>query len=51
MKKYYCEPELEIKNYSIVQGRVLTTSFPEEGSGESKDTVDLNKDDIFDPYG
>lgn len=48
MRKYYSEPELEIRNYSLFQGTVLTTSTPESGDGNEE--VDLGDDDVYDPF-
>lgn len=42
MKKFYSEPELEIRKYSL-SGGTITTSTPEE-NGKN----DLNKDDTYD---
>lgn len=47
MKKYYSEPDVEIRNYSFnPSDSVFTVSHPETGSdGED---IDLGKDDIHD---
>lgn len=42
MKKFYSEPELEIRKYSL-SGSTITTSIT-EANGKN----DLNKDDIYD---
>lgn len=49
MKKYYSEPELEVRNYSLFQGTVLTVSTPETGGGNESDR-DLTDDDVYDPF-
>ena len=37
MKKYYSEPELQIRSFASIQGTVLTTSYVEEGGkGDNK---------------
>lgn len=48
MKKYYSEPELEIRNYALFQGDVLTVSTPEVGGGG--ENPDLNDGDDYDPF-
>lgn len=45
MKKYYSEPELEIRIYACPSDQI-TTSDPEHNNGN-----DLNKDDEFDYFG
>lgn len=45
MKKYYSEPELEIRIYACSSDQI-TTSDPEH-----KDDNDLHKDDEFDYFG
>lgn len=47
MKKYYSEPELEIRSYTLCQGTVLTTSTPEIGDGSGTDLGDDDKYDVF----
>ncbi len=42
MKKFYSEPELEIRKYSL-SGSAITTSIT-----ESNGKNDLNKDDTYD---
>lgn len=42
MKKFYSEPELEIRKYSLT-GSTITTSIPEQ-NGKN----DFNKDDTYD---
>ncbi len=51
MKKYYSQPEIEVRSYSSVQGYVLTidTSDP-EGSGSNTDNG-LDNDDKYDIFG
>lgn len=49
MRKFYLEPELEIRKFAIIQGKVLTTSTPETG-GNNKDNT-LNDDDEFNIFG
>lgn len=40
MKKYYSEPELQIRSFASIQGTVLTTSYVEEGGkGDNKGTL------------
>lgn len=46
MKKFYSEPELEIRKYSLSGNGVVTASTPEE-NGKN----DLNKDDNYDLLG
>lgn len=46
MKKFYSEPELEIREYAFVKGSVLTTSTPEVDTENN-----LNDDDLFDIFG
>ena len=43
MKKFYTEPELEIRKYSLSGNGVMTLSNP-----EGNDNNDLNKDDSYD---
>ena len=45
MRKYYTEPELEIRKYKMASDSV-TTSDPAENEKN-----DLNKDDEFDYFG
>lgn len=48
MRKYYSEPELEIRKYSFVQGKVLTTSYPETGGSDGGHSLEDGDDyDIF----
>lgn len=51
MRKYYSQPEINIRPYSSVQGIVLTidTSDP-EGSGSNTDNG-LDNDDEYDIFG
>jgi hypothetical protein len=49
MRKFYLEPELEIREYSFFQGKVLTTSYPETGSGS--DGSDLFDGDNYNVFG
>lgn len=46
MKKFYSEPELEVKKYLGVD--ILTASYPEEEKGG--EGPDLNGDDEFDIF-
>lgn len=46
MKKYYSEPELEIRKYEFVEGSVLTASQPETDTDNN-----LNDDDEYDIFG
>ncbi len=48
MRKYYSEPELKIRTYSLFQGDVLTVSTPEVGGGTDKPNLD--DDDVVDPF-
>lgn len=48
MRKYYSEPEIEIRTYSLFQGDVLTVSTPETGGGD--ENPDLGDDDEYDPF-
>lgn len=48
MRKYYSEPEIEIRKYSLFQGDVLTVSTPEIGGGN--ESPDLGDDDEYDPF-
>lgn len=45
MKKFYSEPELEIREYSFVEGSVLTASQPEVDTDNS--LTDTDEYDIF----
>lgn len=45
MKKFYSEPELEIREYSYVEGLVLTASQPGTDTDNS-----LENDDIYDIF-
>lgn len=45
MKKFYSEPELEIREYSYVEGSVLTASQPGTDTDNS-----LENDDIYDIF-
>ena len=45
MKRFYAEPELEIRKYSLSGNGVVTASTPEVSGGN-----DLNKDDNFDLF-
>lgn len=45
MKRFYTEPELEIRKYSLSENGVVTASFPEASGGN-----DLNKDDNYDLF-
>lgn len=45
MKKFYSEPELEIRKYSLSGNGVVTASTPDAGGG------DLNKDDNYNVFG
>lgn len=47
MRKYYSEPELEIREYSVLQGKVLTASYPENGDNNNNSLYDDDKYDIF----
>ncbi len=49
MKKYYSEPELQIKNFASIQGTVLTTSYPEDG-GKGGNTGGLSDGDDYDIF-
>jgi hypothetical protein len=49
LRKYYSEPELEVKSYQNVQGLVLTISTPEVGGGS--ETPDLGDEDLYNPFG
>lgn len=49
MKKYYSQPDLEIRKYSVLDGSVLTISTPEVGGGGEE--PDLNDEDIYNPFG
>ncbi len=46
MKKFYSEPELEIRKYSLSGNGVITASNP-DGDGKG----DLNKDDNYNILG
>lgn len=46
MKKFYTEPEVEIREYLYAQGSVLTTSQPEVDTDNS-----LTDDDEYDIFG
>ena len=46
MKKFYTEPELEIRKYSLSGNGVMTASNP-----EGNDNNDLNKDDDYNLFG
>ncbi|WP_294954706.1 hypothetical protein [uncultured Eubacterium sp.] len=46
MKKFYTEPELEIRKYSLSGNVVMTISNP-----EGNDNNDLNKDDDYNLFG
>lgn len=45
MKKYYTAPELEIREYSFIEGSVLTASQPEIDTDNS--LTDTDEYDIF----
>lgn len=45
MKKYYTQPELEIRKYVFIEGSVLTTSQPEVDTDNN-----LNDDDEYDIF-
>jgi hypothetical protein len=45
MKKFYSEPELEIRKYSLSGNGVVTASNPDTDGG------DLNKDDTYNLFG
>ena len=45
MKRFYAEPELEIRKYSLSGNGVVTASNPEVSGGN-----DLNKDDNYDLF-
>ena len=47
MKKYYSEPELQIRNFASIQGTVLTTSYVEEG-GKGDNKGGLSDGDDYD---
>lgn len=46
MKRFYSEPEMDIRVYSFVEGSVLTASKPEVDTDNN-----LNDDDIYDIFG
>lgn len=46
MKKFYTEPELEIRKYSLSGNGIMTISNP-----EGNDNNDLNKDDDYNLFG
>ncbi|MFR5874859.1 MAG: hypothetical protein ACLUFN_00055 [Eubacterium sp.] len=48
MRKFYSEPELEIRKYSVIQGNVLTASYPEAGGSDGDNTLD--DDDLHDIF-
>ncbi len=52
MKKYYSQPEVEIRQYYSVQGSVLTldTSTPETGDNANGGNG-LEDDDLYDIFG
>ena len=45
MKKYYSEPELQIRSFASIQGTVLTTSYVEEGGKGDNKGVHTDGDD------
>lgn len=44
MKKFYSEPELEIRKYSLSGSTITTSTSTPEENGKN----DLNKDDTYD---
>ncbi len=50
MKKYYSQPEVEIREYTFVQSvHTLDTSTPE--TGDDKGNNGLEDDDLYDIFG
>lgn len=50
MRKYYSEPEMEIKKYALAQKSYITTSDIENPDSNDNDN-DLHKDDKIDYFG
>ena len=49
MKKYYSEPELQIRSFASIQGTVLTTSYVEVG-GKGDNNGGLTDGDDYDIF-
>lgn len=46
MRKFYEQPDLQIRNFKLNDSQFITTSDPEHNEGN-----DLHKDDEFDYFG
>lgn len=49
MKKYYSQPELEIRRYALAQSEYVTTSDLDDNIIDNGN--DLNKDDKYEYFG